>query len=136
MARVLAKNKQNLKYSLLYAEEEEYATYKEEDGTEYTAPTGNTVLVYNETVDFTGNISMTGNDTEALAFGIDTSEYDAILVMPINALPIDETSLIWYKSEPTTNSSGYIDTKSADFRVVRIISSLNYTKYVLKGITH
>ena len=133
--RVLGRNKQKLKYALLVAEVPEVVTYTDEEGHEYTEETGGLVLEYSEVIDFVGNISMSGNDTEVLAFGIDTSEYDAVLVMPINTLPLEETSLIWYKSEPKYND-GKVDNASADYRVVRIIESLGYTKYVLKGITH
>lgn len=133
--RVLGRNKQKLQYSLLVGEVPEVETYVDEYGNEYTDETGGLVLKYSEPIEFLGNISMSGSDTEVLAFGIDTSEYDAVLVMPLDSLPITETSLIWHKSEPKYKDE-MIDSSSADYRVVRIIESLGYCKYVLRGITH
>ena len=67
--------------------------------------------------------------------------------MDKNELPIDETSMIWYKSTPKTRevqvydsdqqamvTKTVVDSDSADFSVSRIIPSLNQIRYVLKGI--
>jgi hypothetical protein len=51
-----------------------------------------------------------------------------------NTLPITETSLIWHDTEPTKDIGGYADGVSADYRIVKVSSSLNFDKYVLKKV--
>ena len=111
-----------------------YETFIDEEGNEYQIDTGEFEIAYNEAVQFFGNIAMSGGEAEAREFGLNLADYEAILVVAKNTLPITETSLIWLNSEPKTDANGNTDKHSADFRIVKISPSLNYDKYVLKRI--
>ena len=109
-------------------------------------------------VTFYGNISFSGGETHLEEYGVNSADYDAVLVMPKDSLPITETSYIWYDSDPvyqdgtlvdsesnpieTSNGqtvtvlTGRVDTSSADFKVVKVIPSLGFKRYLLKAVIH
>ena len=132
--RTLNKNKQRLFYANQDRLVPIYEEYTDEDGNTYPIDTGETKLVYGEPVEFKGNIVMSGGEAEAQEFGLNLSDYSAILLVSKNALPITETSLIWHTTEPTKDSDGNTDEYSADYRIVKISPSLNFDKYVLKKV--
>lgn len=141
--RLLEKNKQNLKYALQVGEvliyerdEEGNIIYIDVDGQKVPVETGETEIGYDKPVDFRGNIAMSGGEAEAKSFGVDISEYDAILLMEKGRIPIDETSLIWHMSEVkyVDKQNTIVDKKSADYSVKRVQPSLNFTRYLLKRI--
>lgn len=109
-------------------------TYYDDEGNAYELDTGETKLVYGEPVEFDGNIAMSGGESEAVEFGLDLSQYEAILVVSKNTLPLTETSLIWHVTEPTNDDEGYTDEYSADYRIVKLSPSLNIDKFVLKKV--
>lgn len=139
--RMLKKNKQKLHYSLFIEERPEYALdefgnkiieYVDEEGNEYYRETGETERVYSLPVEFLGNISMSGGEAEAMEFGLNTADYEAVLIVEKGLLPIDESSLIWFESEPVINDNGLVDYVTADYSIIKISPSLNVDKYVLK----
>ena len=139
--RMLKKNKQKLHYSLFIEERPEYALdefgnkiieYVDEEGNEYYRETGETERVYSLPVEFLGNISMSGGEAEATEFGLNTADYEAVLIVDKGLLPIDESSLIWFESEPVINDNGLVDYVTADYSIIKISPSLNVDKYVLK----
>lgn len=141
--RLLEKNKQDLKYALQVGEvpiyerdEEGNIIYIEVDGQKVPVETGETEVGYAKPVDFRGNIAMSGGEAEAKSFGVDISEYDAILLMEKDRIPIDETSLIWHMSEVkyADEQNTIVDKKSADYTVKRVQTSINFTRYLLKRI--
>ncbi len=141
--RLLEKNKQDLKYALQVGEvpiyerdEEGNIIYIEVDGQKVPVETGETEVGYAKPVDFRGNIAMSGGEAEAKSFGVDISEYDAILLMEKDRIPIDETSLIWHMSEVkyADEQNTIVDKKSADYTVKRVQPSINFTRYLLKRI--
>lgn len=132
--RTLNKNKQKMYYANQDKTVPIYETYTDEDGNEYQLDTGETKLVYGEPKEFYGNISMSGGEAEAQEFGLNLSDYSAILLVSKNALPITETSLIWHTTKPTKDSEDNTDEYSADYRIVKISPSLNFDKYVLKKV--
>lgn len=132
--RTLNKNKQAMYYANHDRSVPVYEIYYDEDGKEYKLDTGETKLVYGDVVKFKGNIAMSGGEAEAREYGLNLADYEAILIVPKNTLPITETSLIWHDTEPTKNDEGYTDEYTADYRIVKISPSLNYDKYVLKRI--
>lgn len=132
--RTLNKNKQKMYYANQDRLVPIYEEYTDEDGNSYPIDTGETKLVYGEPVEFKGNIVMSGGEAEAQEFGLNLSDYSAILLVSKNALPITETSLIWHATEPTKDSDGNTDEYSADYRIVKISPSLNFDKYVLKKV--
>lgn len=141
--RLLEKNKQDLKYALQVGEvpiyerdEEGNIIYIEVDGQKVPVETGETEVGYAKPVDFRGNIAMSGGEAEDKSFGVDISEYDAILLMEKDRIPIDETSLIWHMSEVkyADEQNTIVDKKSADYTVKRVQPSLNFTRYLLKRV--
>lgn len=132
--RTLNKNKQKMYYANQDREVPITETYYDDEGNAYELDTGETKLVYGEPVEFDGNIAMSGGEAEAQEFGLNLADYEAVLVVDKNTLPIDETSRIWHTSEPTNDDEGYTDEYSADYRIVKISPSLNFDKYVLKKV--
>ena len=141
--RLLEKNKQNLKYALQVGEvpvyerdEDGNIIYIEVDGQKVPVETGETEPGYSNPIDFRGNIAMSGGEAEAKSFGVDISEYDAILLMEKNRIPIDETSLIWHTSKVRyiDEQNTIVDRKSADYSIKRVQPSLNFTRHLLKRI--
>lgn len=143
--REFRKNQQPLHYALLKGEEEEYKLdehgnliivgYDSDDEPIYKM-TGKTVLTYYKPVEFNSSISFGGSEVDLLPFGISNADYDATLVLDKDTIPITETSLIWYESEVLYKDlqETIVDSKSADFTVVKIVPSLNQKVYVLKRI--
>ena len=139
--RMLNRNKQKLYYSLFIEERPKYALdengnkiveYVDTEGNEYYRETGETERVYSLPVEFLGNISMSGGEAEAMEFGLNTADYEAVLIVEKGLLPIDESSLIWFESEPVINDNGLVDYVTADYSIIKISPSLNVDKYVLK----
>jgi len=90
---------------------------------------------YNNPVSFYANIAMSGGEAETKEYGVNASDYEAVLVTTDKSLPIDELSLIWHTSEPKFNSDGMVNGDSADYSVLAVKPSLNGMKYLLKKIT-
>lgn len=128
--RTLNKNKQKMYYATLVDTIQE--EYIDEDGNRY--PTGEPKNIYSEPVKFYGNIVMSGGEAEAVEFGLNLADYEAVLLVGKNTLPITETSLIWHVTEPTKGIDGNTDEYSADYRIVKISPSLNFDKYVLRKV--
>ena len=141
--RLLRKNMQPMKYSLqdgrvpIYERDENGdIVYIEVDGKKIPVETGEYETGYSAPVDFMGNISMSGGEAEAKEFGMDIGDFDAVIVLEKDAVPITETSIIWhtspvkYKDEQNT----IVDSKSADYAVKRVSPSLNFTKVLLQRI--
>jgi hypothetical protein len=127
---MLNQNKQKMYYAnLLDVIQEEYI---DEDGNRY--PTGEPKNIYSDPIEFDGNIAMSGGEAEAQEFGLNLADYEAVLVVGKNTLPITETSLIWHVTAPTKGIDGNTDEYSADYRIVKISPSLNFDKYVLRKV--
>lgn len=141
--RLLRKNMQPMKYSLqdgrvpIYERDENGdIVYIEVDGKKVPVETGEYETGYSSPVDFMGNISMSGGEAEAKEFGMDIGDFDAVIVLEKDAVPLTEISIIWhtspvkYKDEQNT----IVDSKSADYAVKRVSPSLNFTKVLLQRI--
>ena len=135
--RTLNKNKQEMWYSLKGLAQDavpEYDYYVDSEGNKIPIDTGENKIPYLKPVPFAGNIAMSGGDAEAAEFGLSLADYEAILVMDKDSLPITETSVIWHNTEPQYNEDGTVDEQSADSSVVKISPSLNLVRYVLKKV--
>ena len=139
--RTLQKNKQKMYYALQIGEAPVYETdedgnivYIEVDGEQVPVETGETKIGYGEPVEFFGNIAMSGSESKVVEYGLDLSQYSAVLVVEKGTLPIDETSRIWHTTEPKINPDGTADESSADYTVVKASPSLNVDKYVLQKV--
>lgn len=137
----LASNQQRMYYALQNGQVPIYETdengdilyYEDGEGNRYPIETGETENVYTEAVEFFGNIAMSGGEAKSEEYGIDVSQYDAILIVPKGQLPIDETSLIWFESEVGYKDTDktIVDGNSADYKVLSVKPSQNIGKYVL-----
>lgn len=132
--RTLNKNKQKMYYANQDKEVPITETYYDDEGNAYELDTGETELVYGEPIEFKGNIAMSGGEAEAQEFGLNLADYEAVLLVGKNTLPINEQSRIWHTSEPAKDDKGYTDEYSSDYRIVKISPSLNYDKYVLQKV--
>lgn len=138
----LNQNKQKLYYALLDNVVPIYETdddgniiyYEDEEGNKIPLETGDTKIIYSKPVEFYGNIAMSGGEVEVQEFGLNLADYEAILVLDKNTLPLTETSLIWQNTKPKFNQDETLDENSADYKIVKINSSNNYDKYVLSRV--
>lgn len=140
----LAQNKQKLYYALQTDSIPVYETdaygniiyYEDSDGNRIPLETGETQTGYAKPVLFFGNIAMSGGEVKDEEYGLSVSDYDAVLIMQKNEIPVTETSRIWFESVVgyTDASQTIVDGDTADFRIVAIKPSLNTVKYVLKQI--
>lgn len=135
------RNQQKMWYSLL---EENAVVYERDkdgniiydtmkDGTKVPRTTGRRKDMYSAPVEFWGNISASGGVAESQPYGMDLSDYDAILYSPKGRLPLTETSRIWYKTTPVLKN-GEVDPNSADYKVCRVPPALDEVRYLLKGL--
>lgn len=132
--RTLKKNKQQMYYSVLLGEYPIYDYYIDSDGNRIPVSTGESEMRYSVPKVFKGNIAMSGGESEAVEFGVNKSDYSAVLVVDKEELPIDETSLIWFEPEPVDGSGETINVSDADYTVTKIIPSLNGVRYLLKKV--
>lgn len=141
----LKRNKQKLYYSLLVGEQIQYEL--DRDGNKiidwvdgditYYKETGIKEPLYSEPVLFMGNIAFSGGDVERTEFGVDQARYEAILVLNRGEIPITETSLLWYQTEPETKEIEghvYADDSTADYKILKIVPSLNNDRYILAKV--
>ena len=142
--RMMNRNKQNLYYTLQDREVPIYETdedgdirYIEIDGQQIPVETGQTELGYSEPIKMLANIAFETNETTAQEFGVDVSDYDAIVVFRKNEYPLTETSRIWFESTPRYKdvSETIVDGDSADYQVVSVRSTLNEGKAILRHLT-
>lgn len=144
LMRLLRRNKQHMYYCLLVGKQPQYVLENgnkvidrvTSDGTVLYKVTGKTELVYSEPQGFMGNISMSSGEVYETEFGVDVSNYDAVLITNKDELPITETSLLWFNNEPTYKDQDktIIDGSKADYKVLQVKPSLNQTKYILGRI--
>lgn len=103
----LAQNKRKLFYALQIGDVPVYETdadgniiyYESSDGNMIPILTGETSVGYGSPVEFFGNLSMSGGEIRDEEYGLSVSDYDAILIMQKNEIPITETSRIWADSK-------------------------------------
>lgn len=145
--RCLKKNKQNLYYAVLIGTIPEYE-YDEhgdkivdyvdsETGEVYYVETGVQLKVYSNPVVFMGNIALSGSDVTRQEFGVSDDRYEAVLVTNKGQLPITETSLLWYQTTPATkvlDGVTYADDTTADYKVLKVVPSLNNDRYILAKV--
>lgn len=137
--RTASKNKQKLKYSLYGKVIEEFETdingnivYVEVDGEKIPVAKGKKTI-YNDPVDFNANISTSGSgDVNLAEWGIDKSDYNALIVANKGEFPFDEQTLIFFNSEPKFDDLGVLKPESADYHIIAIRPSLNQVVYLLK----
>ena len=137
--RSLKKNQQKLWYST-YADQiiiydrdsDSNIIYDEIDGERFPRIIAERAG-YNNPVSFYANISAAKGTSDSEVFGV-SLDYTKTISTCDMTLPLSETSLIWYETEPKYNADGTIDSSSADYAVVAIARSLNNVVYAIKKL--
>ena len=132
MKRTLQRNKIPLQYANVEGTRKK--TKIDKYGNE--VKTGEDEIYYTEPIPFKVNMSMSGGESEAVEYGLNLSDYGAKLVLARGTVPIKEGSLIWWQTEPTTDSEGHGLFQSADFIVKKYSPSLDVDKFILQRLTH
>ena len=141
--RTLNRNQQKLYYAELLGSEPIYAldeygnkivAYVDDTVTPpvtYYEEVGTTEEHYSAPVPFEANIAQSNGDMVEREYGLSEGSYEAILVTEKDKYPITKTCLIWHKTEPQVDGSGYALPQSADYTILSINESLNVDKYIL-----
>ena len=106
--------------------------YQTIDGVDYPVEIGNAKIIYGMPYPIYANISYNSGETQIAEYGLNTSDYDAVIVADKGKYPFDERTLIWHTSKPRYDEEGYVLPESADYRVVAVKTSLNLDKFILK----
>lgn len=104
------------------------------DGNYLYDSTSSKKMLYDEPVEFLGNVAFSSGEADAQAYGVSISDYDSKLIMLADEIPIDETSLVFKESTPEYDSEGDLIRESADFTVIKVQKDLNMSVYLLKRI--
>lgn len=138
--RLLKRNMQTLYFSNYLGKAPAYkrrengnVDYIEINGESIPLETGDYEDTYSLPQKFSGNISASKGSSEESVFGV-ALDYSKTLVTYDKDLDINETSRIWYETTPTYVDEYDFDIDTADYTVVGIARSLNYTVYALKQI--
>lgn len=132
-----------------------YDSYTDSEGNVYSYPleTGETEIAYSTPKPFMANIAMSGGESEAQEYGLSVADYQAVALLEKGSIPLVEGSLIWFESKPecryssevgieiennrgekeTVMTTAPIET-SADYRVIKLSDSLNFTRAILKAV--
>lgn len=140
--RTLTRNKQTIKYAELKETVPIYALDAQghkivdfvEGGVTYYVVTGDEENVYHDPKTAKVNIAFSGGELQAQEYGIDVSAYDATILYLKGEYPITDTCLVWYETAPIYKGTGEdlrVDPNSADYKVLAVKPSLNYTKVLL-----
>lgn len=135
--RSLNKNRQKLWYStycnqitIYQRDENGEIVYDEIDGEHYPRIISEKAG-YNSPVSFCANISAAKGSSDSEVFGV-SLDYTKTISTTDMSLPISETSLIWFETEPVIKDDGTGDESSADYAVVAVARSLNNVVYAIK----
>lgn len=138
--RSLKKNQQNLWYSTyadqitIYERDENGNIKYFDDGEGNLIPIEKaTKAGYNNPVSFYANISAAKGSSDSEVFGV-SLDYTKTISTCDMSLPISETSLLWFETEPRYNADGTVDSSSADYAVAAIARSLNNVVYAIKKL--
>ena len=81
---------------------------------------------------FKANISFDSGETRLGEYGLNPSDYNAIISAEKGKLPFDERTLIWFQSEVEYDEYGLVKPETADYRVIAVKTSLNEERFLLK----
>lgn len=127
--------------------------YLDENGNKIPMDTGETQIIYGTPQEFDANIATSGGEAEAQTFGLSLGDYEAVALYVKGAYPLVEGCLVWKDSKPkceyenevafeienedgdkVTVYSTVPEETSADYRILKISPSLNFTKAILKAV--
>ena len=121
--RDLKRNQRKMYYSL-YIEQENDSDFDVLD----------TVAKYSAPVEFKAGLTAGQSDSDDSPFGKDIS-YDRIISTVKKDLPITETSLIWYETDPILLEDGSANPNSADYKVAAMpLDGLDGIRIAIKKI--
>lgn len=121
--RDLKRNQRKMYYSLYV-----------EQGNDSDFDVLDTVAKYSAPVEFKASLTAGKSDSDNSPFGKDIS-YDRIISTVNKDLPITETSLIWYGTEPVLSEDGSADPSSADYKVAAaLLDGLDGIRIAIKRI--
>lgn len=141
--RMLAKNMQKLKYALqdgtwLVHDYDAYGLpiidYVDDEGNTYPEP--HEEIKWTNPKELVANIAQSGGEAEATVYGLSVSDFDASIVTVKGAVNLPIGSLIWQNSDVSYRDADktVLNDKSADYRVLRALESINTTRYLLKAV--
>ena len=134
--RTLDQNKQKLYYSNfeeeipIYAKDENGNILTEEIYGEEVAVIDSYKAGYSKPVMFKANISYNSGETRLAEYGLNVSDYDAVICADKGKLPFTEQTIIWIKKPESVNDEVLVE--SADYKVIAIKTSLNEERFILK----
>ena len=98
--------------------------------------TGSRVNQWSTPLDFLANIAQSGGEAEAMAFGFSVSDFDASVIVAKGTVDLPIGTLIWHNGKPKYRDTEetMLDEKTADYRVLRALDSINFTRYLLKAV--
>lgn len=131
--RNLQRNKTKLKYSNLVEKGE--ATKTDSHGN--ILKTGDKNPVYSTPANMKGNIVLNNSgQAEGVEYGLNKTDYSAVLLTEKNAYPISEGSLIWQNAKPKTDNEGHALKQSADYIVVKVSPTKNTDRIILRRLVN
>lgn len=127
--------------------------YLNDDGNKIPMDTGESMIIYGTPQEFDANVAESGGEAEAQTFGLSVADYEAVALYEKGAYPIVIGALVWRDSKPkceydhevpfeienadgekVTVYSTAPEETSADYRVIKTPTSLNFTRAILKAI--
>lgn len=90
------------------------------------------ITFYETPIEFEANISFNSGESQIAEFGLNTSDYNAIIVADKDTFPFSERTLIWHDSTPQVDQESHAIPETADYRVVAVKTSLNEERFILK----
>ena len=95
--------------------------------------TGTVISVYSEPVEFEAHLNAGRGSASDAMFGVSV-DYNRTISTTNLDLPITETSLVWYETEPVVLDDGSADPNSADYMVAaKPLKGLNHLVIALKN---
>lgn len=67
-------------------------------------------------------------------YGIDDTDWNAMIMVELGRLNLDTRSLVWRNNSVTYRSDGTVDPNSAEYRVVRVLPSNTVQRYLLQKV--
>lgn len=106
--------------------------YDNVDGELVPRETGDYTQAYGAAVSFDGFLTWDVSEAQARSFGMALGTYSGVLTVLKDQLDIKETGLIFWKNKPIVDNGVTVNAGDADYRVMGIIPSINFTRYVLR----
>ena len=87
--------------------------------------------IYTEPVRTLVNFSTGGKSAINEEYGINDTDWNAMIMVELGRLSLDKKSLVWRNNSVTYREDGTVDPKSAEYHVVRDLPSNTVKRYLL-----